>query len=295
MKWPLRIVLVVLAIPVGFLVLGFLGGLFGVLDLPDPIADEARPVADAQTSSQPYRKPIEEDADAGSTVASATPRRIDLAPLPETLDDRSAIAWLTENALLRVKDGLIEIDASRFSSLHAGDALKLLWAFKTAQDAATGDRRNQMRLLAGYIFMGAAFLPEAERLAFAQDGQVVAWSGAGSDATRSGEFVLMFYLIGEPDQQRAEAAIQRFAPMLPASDILSALDRVGAIRVGRAAQEAWTYDLDRIAHLHPDTLQALLDFIGPWNRFDSSDDIAFEVAKSRLQELIDRRRRETGQ
>ena len=301
MKLLIRIVLVVLAIPVLLFATGFVATLLGIADFSKPSDPEAEVTAQAgdtdvpETASEPYRKPIEGDEDAGATVANSAPLRFDPPPLPDPLDETAALQWLSDNQLLRVREGLIEVDAARFSHLSSAQALGLLWAFKKAQDKVTGDRRKQMQLLAGYVFIGAAFLPEPERLAFAQDGQLVAWSGSGSDRFRSGEFVLMFYLKGEPDQARAEAAIRQFAPMLPGSDILSALDRVGAIKVSQYHDDQWTYDMDRISHLMPETLQTLRDFIGPLDRFDAEDEREFRYAKERLDDLIADRRRETGQ
>jgi hypothetical protein len=286
MKLLIRVVLIVLAIPVGLFLIGFFGVLFGFMEPP---AKEPEPEVTAEVrteETQPYRKPIEADEQSGTAVSEATPQRIPLTDLPNPLDHRNALEWMSANQLLRTKDGLIELDAPRFSSLTAQQALALLWVFKDASNDATGDRRNSLRLVAGYVLMGAAFMPEAERLAFAQDGQLVAWPGSGSDQTRSGEFVLMLHLKGAPDQKRAEVAIRQFAPMLPGSDILSALDRVGAINVSKYYGDQWTYNMEKIAHLSAETLQALRDFIGPMSRFDEEDELEFRYAKQRLDDLI---------
>lgn len=299
MKWILRIVLGLLAIPALIFAAGFFGVVFGILDAPEQ--SDPRPETESQVTSEstPYRKPIDRaelSPDASDAArADAAAQGFDLAPLPQDLDETLALGWLSANRLLVAGEAGVTLDRARFSTLTAEQALKLLWAFKTAQNAATGDRKDQMRLLAGYVFMGAAYMPEAQRLAFAQKAQSVAWPGSGSNATRSGEFVLMFYLKDGPDAALADVAIRQFVPMLPGADVLSALERTGAIRVRQNADDIWQYDLDRIAHLSPQTLQVLLEFMGPYQRFGTQDKVDFAQAKERLEDLIQQRKAETAQ
>ena len=305
MKLLIRIVLIAIAIavaiPVGLFLAGFFGVLLGILEPPEKTEAETEVTAEAEI--QPYRKPIalpsSEPPDAPEATEIARPefQSFDMSPFPEVVDEGSALKWLSENKLMLAAGDAISLDPARFSTLQADEALALLWAFKKQHDTAKGDRRRQLQMLAGLVFMGAAYMPEAERLAFAQDAQSVAWRGSGSgvDRHRSGEFVLMFFLKGEPYQPWAEAAIQRFAPMLPGSAILSALDRANAINVGKGYDETWTYAMDSIRHLSPDTLQALHDFIGPYDNFNTGDLQEFGYAKDRLADLIEERRTETGQ
>lgn len=282
----------VLAIPALIFAAGFFGVLFGILEPPG----QAEPSAETDAGSVPYRKPIDPSElapaapDASLAArADAAGQDIQLDPLPADLDEVLALGWLSANRLLTASDGGVVLDRARFSILKAREALALLWAFKDAQDAATGPRRDQMQLLAGYVFMGAAYMPEAERLAFAQDAQAVAWPGPGGDATRSGEFVLMFYLKDGPDRALADVAIRQFAPMLPGSDVMESLERVRAIRPRRNDGEIWRYDLDRIAHLSPATLQSMLDVMAPYDWFDAEDLVDFSYSQDRLRNLIEMR------
>lgn len=299
MKWVIRIVLGLLAIPALIFAAGFFGVLFGILEAPEQVEVEPEAAPEVVAEATPYRKPIDAAELSGDSAVDAELRKasqgFDFTPFPEAVDDRSALEWMAQNKLMVTANDGVELDPARFSTLTAEQSLALLWAFKTPQNAATGDRRKQLQILGGLVFMGAAYMPQVQRLAFAQDAQSVAWPGSGVDRYRSGEFVLMFYMKGAPYQMRAEAALRRFAPMLPGSAILSALDRVNAINVRKGDADLWEYNMEPIRHLSPETLQVLHDFMGPADSFSNDDLREFSYAKDRVQDLIEERRTETDQ
>lgn len=226
MSRPLRLLLILVALPIAFVV-----GLFAfgfVRGLLDP-ASVSPPTQSADASDPETKSPSTNHSPAPpANQAPAEPKPVSpRVSVPSDLTTDGVQSFLVSSGLLRVTrdtpDGEAQIKGyvEGFASLTVDDAVRLHDLLE-----AGGDEWQNLRI---QVFAWLSYLPTEARASFCERvGAVYATSVFAGRAYRGDFTRLFYYQVDDPDSIFA-IAVRRYAAVLESDAILDALKAFGTI------------------------------------------------------------------
>ena len=182
---------------------------------------------------------------------------------------------MSENKLIGVKNGSVNVRFEYFRGLSVDDALTLHTLFEDARHTAdikfstpeTESEKRRYYMARLLVFAGASAFPQDKRSEFAKRAGAVFPVSALRGGRHRGDYVNLFNWHETDTTGSAETAIRAYTETLTDKEIIHALTRLGVIKTYGAGTSTnrssrWSIEMgDTLSQFEPATLQAIHDAI----------------------------------